>query len=51
MLAGDPEEASEQAEQMLKEKPLAAYYDDVALVALRHAQIDFDLEKLEVVPL
>lgn len=48
MLAGDPEEATEQAEQILKEKSLTAYYDDVALVALRHAQIDSDLEKLEV---
>src|SRR3712207_1372904 len=34
MLAGDPEEATEQAEEFLKERPLAAFYDEVVLRAL-----------------
>ena len=42
MLAGDPVEAAEQAEIILKEKPLAAYYDEVLLEGLKLAQADAD---------
>ena len=31
MLAGDPAEAVDKAEEFLKERPLSTYYDDVAL--------------------
>jgi predicted PurR-regulated permease PerM len=40
MLARDPTEAAEQAEQFLKERPLSAYYDEIALKGLRLAQAD-----------
>jgi predicted PurR-regulated permease PerM len=40
MLANDPDEAREQAEQFLKEAPLARYYDEVAVPGLRRATID-----------
>lgn len=40
MLAGDPDEAQEQAEGILKERSLAAYYDEVALPGLQLATID-----------
>jgi predicted PurR-regulated permease PerM len=40
MLAGDPVEAAEQAEAFLKDKPLAAYYDEILLEGLRLAQAD-----------
>jgi hypothetical protein len=40
MLAGDPDEAAHQAEQMLKAKPLSAYYDEVAINGLVLAQLD-----------
>ncbi|MCK1382737.1 AI-2E family transporter [Bradyrhizobium sp. 21] len=40
MLAGDPAEAAEKAEQFLKERSLASYYDEVALKGLQLAQID-----------
>jgi predicted PurR-regulated permease PerM len=40
MLAGDPAEAVDQAEEFLKEKPLSAYYDEVALRGLKLAQND-----------
>ena len=42
MLARDPVEAAEQAEIILKEKPLAAYYDEVLLEGLKLAQADAD---------
>ena len=42
MLARDPVEAAEQAETILKEKPLAAYYDEVLLEGLKLAQADAD---------
>lgn len=42
MLAADPEEAAEKAEQFLKESSLASYYDQVALPGLRLAQNDAD---------
>jgi predicted PurR-regulated permease PerM len=40
MLAGDPAEAVDKAEEFLKERPLSSYYDDVALLGLRLAQND-----------
>lgn len=39
-LAGDADSLTEQAERYLKEKPLAAYLDDIAMPALRLAQAD-----------
>jgi len=47
MLAGDPIEVTEQAEQYLKEKPLLAYYEDVLLEALKLAQADADRAHLD----
>jgi hypothetical protein len=40
MLAGDPDEALEYAEQLLKERSLTSYYDDVALKGLQLAAND-----------
>jgi hypothetical protein len=40
MLAGDPTEASEKAEEFLKERSLSSYYDEVALKGLQLAQAD-----------
>jgi predicted PurR-regulated permease PerM len=40
MLAGDPTEASEKAEEFLKERHLSSYYDEVALKGLQLAQAD-----------
>jgi hypothetical protein len=40
MLAGDPTEASDKAEEFLKERSLASYYDEVALKGLQLAQAD-----------
>ena len=40
MLAGDPTEAAEKAEEFLKERSLACYYDEVALKGLQLAQMD-----------
>lgn len=40
MLAGDPAEAAAKAEEFLKERSLASYYDDVALKGLQLAQAD-----------
>lgn len=40
MLAGDPSEAVAQAEEFLKERSLATYYDEVALGGLRLAHAD-----------
>jgi hypothetical protein len=41
MLAGNPVEAAHHAEEFLKEKPLSAYYDEVAIRGLALAQYDF----------
>ena len=46
MLAGDPHEAAEQAERLLRDLPLIDYYDDVVMDGLRLAQTDADLHKL-----
>jgi predicted PurR-regulated permease PerM len=40
MLAGDPMEAAEQAQDYLKEKPLIAYYENVLVEGLKLAQAD-----------
>ena len=40
MLAGDPAEALDKAEEFLKERPLSSYYDDVALRGLKLAMAD-----------
>ena len=40
MLAGDTDEAVQAAEQMLKEQPLSAYYDEVVLPGLQLAAND-----------
>ena len=47
MLAGDPTEAAEKAEQFLKERSLSSYYDDVALKGLQLAQADLDRDALD----
>ena len=51
MLAEDPAEALDKAEEFLQEKPLAAYYDEVALKGLKLAQIDLDREALDTLHL
>jgi hypothetical protein len=40
MLAGDPTEASDKAEEFLKKRSFASYYDEVALKGLQLAQAD-----------
>jgi hypothetical protein len=40
MLSGDPDEAARHAELFLKESPLAAYFDEVAIRGLALAQLD-----------
>lgn len=40
LLAGDPTEAAEQAQQFLKDKPLLSYYQDVLVEGLKLAQAD-----------
>ncbi|HEY4971236.1 MAG TPA: AI-2E family transporter [Steroidobacteraceae bacterium] len=47
LLAGDPDEAAAHAEKFLKEKPLAAYYDDVAIKGLALAQLDVNRGTLD----
>ena len=42
LLANDPEEAIEQAEEFLKEQALAEFFDEVAMAALVRAQADSD---------
>jgi hypothetical protein len=42
LLANDPEEAIEQAEEFLKEQALAEFFDEVAIPALVRAQADSD---------
>ena len=42
MLAGDPAEAAEKAEEFLKERSLSSYYDEVALKGLQLAQADVE---------
>jgi hypothetical protein len=47
MLAGDPTEAAEKAEEFLKERSLSSYYDDVAIKGLQLAQSDLDRDALD----
>ena len=47
MLARDPIEASEQARQFLREKPLIAYYDEILLEGLELAQADAERNRLD----
>lgn len=42
LLANDPEEATEQAEEFLKERSLAEFFDEVTIPALLRAQSDSD---------
>jgi predicted PurR-regulated permease PerM len=47
MLAGDPTEASDKAEEFLKERSLTSYYDEVALKGLQLAQSDAERGALD----
>jgi hypothetical protein len=47
MLANDPDEAARQAEDFLKDHPLSAYYDEVAVGGLALAQLDVNRGVLE----
>ena len=47
MLARDPTEAAEKAEEFLKERSLASYYDEVALNGLLLAQADAERGALD----
>jgi len=47
MLASDPTEAAEKAEEFLKERSLASYYDEVALKGLQLAQADAERNALD----
>src|ERR1700743_835526 len=47
MLAGDPTEATEKAEEFLKERSLSSYSDEVAIKGLQLAQADLDRDALD----
>ena len=47
MLASDPTEAAEKAEEFLKERSLSSYYDEVALKGLQLAQVDAERGALD----
>lgn len=47
MLAGDPTDAAEKAEEFLKERSLSSYYDEVALKGLQLAQVDAERGALD----
>ncbi len=47
MLANDPDEAARQAEDILKDKSLTEYYDEVAIGGLALAQLDVNRGVLE----
>ena len=51
MLAGDPDEALDQAEALLKERSLSSYYDEVALKGLQLAANDLQRGVLNQVQL
>ena len=42
LLANDPEEATEQAEEFVGQRPIAEFFDEVVIPALRRAQVDSD---------
>ena len=46
LLANDPEEATEQAEEFAREQSLTEFFDDVAIPALARAQADSDRDAL-----
>jgi predicted PurR-regulated permease PerM len=47
MLADDPDEAADQAEAFLKDKPLSVFYDEVAIRGLALAQLDVNRGMLD----
>jgi AI-2E family transporter len=47
MLAGDPVEATEQAQKFLKERPLIEYYDELLMHGLKLAQSDAERGSLD----
>jgi predicted PurR-regulated permease PerM len=47
MLAGDPAEATEKAEEFLKERSLSSYYDEVSIRGLQLAQADLERNTLD----
>jgi hypothetical protein len=47
ILADDPDEAAHQAEAFLKDTPLSAYYDEVAIKGLALAQLDVNRGALD----
>jgi AI-2E family transporter len=47
MLARDPIEAAEQAEQFMKDKPLVAYYEEILIEGLKLAQTDAQQGRLD----
>ncbi|MFL5047219.1 MAG: AI-2E family transporter [Xanthobacteraceae bacterium] len=47
MLAGDPIEAAEQAQEFLEDKPLIEYYETVLMGGLRLAQADAERDSLD----
>jgi len=47
LLADDPDEAAHQAETFLKNQPLSAYYDEVAIKGLALAQLDVNRGTLD----
>jgi hypothetical protein len=46
LLANDPDEAAEQAEELAREQSMAEFFDDVAMPALARAQADSDRDAL-----
>lgn len=46
LLANDPEEAADQAEEFVTERSLAEFFDEVAIPALLRAQVDSELGSL-----
>jgi predicted PurR-regulated permease PerM len=51
MLAGDPSEAAEKAEEFLQERSLSSFYEEVALKGLQLAQADLERSALDPVRL
>jgi predicted PurR-regulated permease PerM len=51
MLAGDPTEAAEKAEELLQERSLSSFYDEVALKGLHLAQADLERGALDAIRL
>jgi predicted PurR-regulated permease PerM len=51
MLAGDPTEAAEKAEELLQERSLSSFYDEVALKGLQLAQVDLERGALDAIRL